>query len=345
MSTLIDEDVNGLGVGDSDQLTLLIRSLAEPAKSYVLHHSQGESYGAYRRSALKYEQQQRLFLELQGNKKMFSLQAEGVSELNVSNPEVSDGTPNMDGNIAGFKGDGKGSNGSVAKARCSRCGQRDHDGSKCTTDLSKKRCFKCHEFGHISTNCRGDAKNSKGSGKPSDGRKFDGKGSSSSSKGGKSKNKGGKKGKMFAVFDDETQSWWYTEVDDHQAVEVSEETEDVMVISCVLGSHGDSWLHETGEDLDLIEENEPNTHVTDTHVMSHVMALNDEIGNHGKQKTAELSSSVEIEGFANLRGECGGNLPLGELFGAPASCPGSEGLKVQDFGGFLEPPFEFYWEG
>ena len=80
--------------------------------------------------------------------------------------------------------------------------------SKCTTDLSKKRCFKCHEFGHISTNCRGDAKSSKGSGKPSDGRKFDGKGSSSSSKGGKSKSKGGKKGKMFAVFDDETQSWW-----------------------------------------------------------------------------------------------------------------------------------------
>ena len=337
VSTLIDEDVNGLGIGDSDQLTLLIRSLAEPAKSYVLHHSQGESYGAYRRSALKYEHQQRLFLELQGNKKMFSLQPEGVSELNVSNPEVSDGTPNMDGNIAGLKGDGKGSNGSVAKTRCSRCGQRDHDGSKCTTDLSKKRCFKCHEFGHISTNCRGDAKNSKGSGKPSDGRKFDGKGSSSSSKGGKSKSKGGKKGKMFAVFDDETQSWWYTEVDDHQAVEVSEETEDVMVISCVLGSHGDSWLHETGEDLDLIEENEPNTHVTDTHVMSHVMVLNDEIGSHGNQKTAELSSSVEIEGFANLRGECGGNLPLGELFGAPASCSGSEGTKVQDFGGSLNP--------
>ena len=51
-----------------------------------------------------------------------------------------------------------------------------------------------------------------------------------------------------------------------------------------LGSHGDSWLHETGEDLDLIEESEPNTHVTDTHVMSHVMVLNDEIGSHGSQK-------------------------------------------------------------
>ena len=99
VSTLIDEDVNGLGVGDSDQLTLLIRSLAEPAKSYVLHHSQGESYGAYRRSALKYEHQQRLFLELQDNKKMFSLQPEGISELNVSNPEVSEGTPNVDGTL------------------------------------------------------------------------------------------------------------------------------------------------------------------------------------------------------------------------------------------------------
>ena len=114
------------------------------------------------------------------------------------------------------------------------------------------------------------------------------------------------------MFDDETQSWWYTEVDDHHSVEVSEETEDVMVISCVLGSHGDSWLHETGEDFDLKEENEPNTHVTDTHVMSHVMILNDEIGSHGNQETAELSSSVETrEGFANLRGECGRQFAFG----------------------------------
>ena len=82
---------------------------------------------------------------------------------------------------------------------------------KCSTDLSKKRCFRCHGFGHISTNCRSDAK--KGTAKPSDGRdqsrKFDGK--SSSSKGGETKSKGGKKGKMFAVFDHDTQIWWYTE--------------------------------------------------------------------------------------------------------------------------------------
>ena len=53
-------------------------------------------------------------------------------------------------------------------------------------------------------------------------------------------------------------------------------------------------------------------------------------------KTAELSSSVETsEGFANLRGEWRGNLPLGELFGAPASCSGSEGTKVLEVGGSL----------
>ena len=39
-------------------------------------------------------------MELQGNKKMFSLQPEGVS--NVTNPEVNGGTPNVDGNIAGL---------------------------------------------------------------------------------------------------------------------------------------------------------------------------------------------------------------------------------------------------
>ena len=61
---------------------------------------------------------------------MFSLQREGVYELNVSNPKLMMVPPNMDGNIAGLEGDGKGSNGSVAKTRCSRCGLRDHDGSK-----------------------------------------------------------------------------------------------------------------------------------------------------------------------------------------------------------------------
>ena len=195
---MLVEDTSGLGVADSDQLTLLIRSrsLPEPAKSesYVLHHSQGESYGAYRASALKFEHQQRLFLELQGNKKMFSLQSEGFSEPSGSNPDgVEKGSDATDGNVLGSK-DSKG-------IRCTRCGQKDHDSTKCSTDLSRKRCFKCHEFGHISTNCKGDAK--KGSSKSDPPKKTD-KGAGPK---GKSKGKGGKKGKMFAVFDEESQSW------------------------------------------------------------------------------------------------------------------------------------------
>ena len=335
VSTLLVDDTSGLGVADSDQLTLLIRSLPEPAKSYVLHHSQGESYGAYRTSALKFEHQQRLFLELQGNKKMFSLQSEGFSEPSGGNPDgVEKSSDVTDGNVFGIKGDGKGASGSRDSKgnRCTRCGQKDHDSTKCSTDLSRKRCFKCHEFGHISTNCKGDAK--KGSGKSDPPRKID-KGAGPK---GKSKGKGGKKGKMFAVFDEESQSWWYCEADEQQAVEVSEETaEDVLVISCVLGSHGDSCLLEMGEDLEFVEENEPNTHV---------MNLNDEIANQSEPCT-ELSSSVENV-CNDLRGECGGKLH-GDLFGIP----GSEVPLVQDHGGSLsvsevpavQPPVEFYWKG
>ena len=43
VSTLVSDDTVGLGVSDSDQLTLLVRSLPETAKQYVLHHSTGES--------------------------------------------------------------------------------------------------------------------------------------------------------------------------------------------------------------------------------------------------------------------------------------------------------------
>ena len=296
VSTLLVDDTSGLGVADSDQLTLLIRSLPEPAKSYVLHHSQGESYGAYRTSALKFEHQQRLFLELQGNKKMFSLQSEGFSEPSGGNPDgVEKSSDVTDGNVFGIKGDGKGASGSRDSkgTRCTRCGQKDHDSTKCSTDLSRKRCFKCHEFGHISTNCKGDAK--KGSGRSDPPRKTD-KGAGPK---GKSKGKGGKKGKMFAVFDEESQSWWYCEADEQQAVEVSEETaEEVLVISCVLGSHGDSCLLEMGEDLEFVEENEPNTHV---------MNLNDEIANPSEPCT-ELSSSVENV-CNDLRGECENTKP------------------------------------
>ena len=53
LSTLDQRDAAvGLALTDSDQLTLLIRSLPESAKAFTLHHSQGETCASYRMSAL-----------------------------------------------------------------------------------------------------------------------------------------------------------------------------------------------------------------------------------------------------------------------------------------------------
>ena len=156
ISTLVDCDVTGLGVSDSDQLTLLIRSLPEAAKQYTLHHSTGESFSSYRSTALRWEHQQRLFLELNGTKKLFSLQGSdetaGTDVTQGKDGEVVD-PEEGNGNLAGLKGGGKGS--SVSKLdRCERCGKKGHERSQCSADMSKTKCFKCGEVGHISANCR-----------------------------------------------------------------------------------------------------------------------------------------------------------------------------------------------
>ncbi len=57
-------------------LVILLRSLPEDARKYVLHHSAADTYLTARLAALKFEQQQRLFLDLNlGGKK------QRVSEL------------------------------------------------------------------------------------------------------------------------------------------------------------------------------------------------------------------------------------------------------------------------
>ena len=71
-------DRQGLSIGDGDMLVILLRSMPEEAKKYVLHHSTGDTCHVARMAALKFEQQQRLFLNLNlsGKKhvsKMFNL--------------------------------------------------------------------------------------------------------------------------------------------------------------------------------------------------------------------------------------------------------------------------------
>ena len=78
-------------------------------KQYTLHHSTGESFSSYRSSALRWEHQQRLYLELNGSKKLFSLQ--GSDETAGTDVQSKDGEvvePEEEGNLAGLKGAEKG---------------------------------------------------------------------------------------------------------------------------------------------------------------------------------------------------------------------------------------------
>ena len=61
---------------------------------------------------------------------------------------------------------------------------------------------------------------------------------------GKGKGRGGKKGKLFAVFDEETGAWWYTDYDEdfeesapQEGQAESTEQAQTLVLSCVLETY------------------------------------------------------------------------------------------------------------
>ena len=177
-------DTTGLKLADSDMLVVLLKSLPETVKNYVLHHSGADNYESYRNAAMRWEEQQRLFSDFEttgNNKKVNSL--EGNAE-NHSFDEF--GVDAVEG-------------------RCGKCGSRKHTAGSCTADVSKIRCFRCGKAGHVSFNC---PENGKGKGiVKSD--TWDKKGSKGKgSKGSKGK---GKKGKLNEVSEDWTdwtaESW------------------------------------------------------------------------------------------------------------------------------------------
>ena len=138
LSTSIDSA--GLAVSEADMVALLLRSLPEVVRTFCVHHASGESYQAFRWTALKWEQQQRTFEEFQPKK-----------PLNVLRPS--------DGNAARFDltvsdSDGQWNLDAVQDdSRCAVCGSRKHVTAECTTDVTKIKCFRCQKFGHVSANC------------------------------------------------------------------------------------------------------------------------------------------------------------------------------------------------
>ena len=131
-------------------------------------------------------------------------------------PETSEG---VDGQIFGMSVKTSDASGVV---KCNRCGKKGHQVNQCTSDLSKVTCFKCGEMGHISLNCvkskSGEVAQTSGNARSSNAKgtsaEKDSRGKASLSPKGKRKGRGGKKGKLFALFDEETGAWWYSDADE-----------------------------------------------------------------------------------------------------------------------------------
>ena len=208
-------DVTGLSLPDADLLVVLLKSLPQEVRSFCLHHASGESYAAYREAARRWEQQQRLFVELPigGNHQKKITNAVFVDEtgtewytLDGEDSKAAEGHVDM-------------MQGSQSQGKCQKCGSRKHKSWECTTDVSKLKCFRCQGVGHVSMNCPQRNKE-KGKGKDF------GKGKSSVVKGdwlkgkgkekGKGKDKGkskgknyGKKGKLNEVNESYDDDWWW----------------------------------------------------------------------------------------------------------------------------------------
>ena len=177
-------DTTGLKLADSDMLVVLLKSLPETVKNYVLHHSGADNYESYRNAAMRWEEQQRLFsdFETTGHSKRLS-SLEGNVEHHSLDADLVD----------------------AMEGRCGKCGSRKHTAAACTADMSRIRCFRCGKNGHISFNCP-ESREGKGSVRTDT---WDKKGSKGKgSKGSKGK---GKKGKLNEVSEDWTdwtaESW------------------------------------------------------------------------------------------------------------------------------------------
>ena len=53
-------DATGLHVAEADLVAVLLRSLPETVRTFCLHYIGGETYQAFRTTALRWEQQQRV---------------------------------------------------------------------------------------------------------------------------------------------------------------------------------------------------------------------------------------------------------------------------------------------
>ena len=241
---------DGLEIQSGDLTLMLLRSLPQEARSYVTLHAAGDSFQQYRAAALRYESQQRIFMELG---KVTSYR--GVNEVgdsSASDPwyDWYDSTEAYEWDddsqqyvVAATTRDGKG------KDKCHLCGKTGHYAKACTTDLTRVKCFKCGEMGHIGSNC-----GSKKSVSPK--AKLAGKAKPSAKP--KAGGKGGKKGKLNELAEGEGDQ----QMDENQEVDQGTVSGILMPVICAplvgameVGSEEWCWwLIDSGAAVSVLSE-------------------------------------------------------------------------------------------
>ena len=175
-------DVTGLHLAEPHLLAILLRSLPEAVRNFVLHYAGGDSYQSFRVAAQRWEQQRRMFQEFHPKKGISQIE-DGVEYYDVSG----DGGYHID---------------AAVDDRGTKCGSKKHSTDSCQVDISKLKCFGCREFEK--------GKSKKGSVKGvQKGDRFDKGKSKGKGKKGKPGKGCGKKGKLNEVSWSEEDSWWY----------------------------------------------------------------------------------------------------------------------------------------
>ena len=194
VSQLVDPAVNvrGLEFQEADKVLLLLRSLPSQCRQWVVLHAKDESFNTYLEAALRYESQQRIWSELNGQ------------------PIAALGDQKGQSVPKGKKGKGKEKKG----GKDGKTQENSEKGKGIGNGSESRTCFQCNQRGHLAADCpnkspfksKGDS-NSKGS------NKSDGKGKKGFEKGkkgspsDKGKSKGGKpKGQRATEFQQQPES-------------------------------------------------------------------------------------------------------------------------------------------
>ena len=169
----------GLEIQTSDLTIMLLRSLPHEVRSYATLHAAGDAYVDFRSAALRFEQQQRMFVELSGSsssgargvhalegadttEEWWGYDQEGYDNSEYAQEEDPDDEWEWDEDaqmwISATVSRGKVS--PKSNVKCHLCGRRGHIAKQCKADMSKVKCFHCSKFGHIGAQCPEKQKNS-----------------------------------------------------------------------------------------------------------------------------------------------------------------------------------------